>query len=428
MEASPTPTRLPRRCDKFGEKMKVIVEELPESRKQIRVELEQEEVNKYFDDSINQFARTAQIPGFRKGKVPPSILEMKMGKGLQAEVLEKVVSKSYKKACEDEKIVPISAPSVDTGGTMPEKNKPYTFKVTVDVRPAVKLAEYKNMVLEKEKVEITDEQVDAVLQQEREQRAELLPVTDRPAMRGDWVVLEGESLLDGNVVQDFSDRLFQVGSGSLPQELDEALAGMSAGEEKKVNSETERGEKISYSVTVKEIKEKRLLIVDDEFARDIGGFQTLDELRTDIRKNLVAFADMRVKEDLRRQALDRLAGSVEVKLPPALIEEQIERIRSVSRLRVRDETEEPDAEKLKELAVRKLKEYFVLDEIANREKITVPDEELEEIKAKISEGRKSAEEPDMENMRMNLLHRKVLDFLLSHAEIRDKEESLIVKP
>ena len=408
--------------------MKVTVEELPESRKQILVELEQEEVKKYFDDSIRQFARAAQIPGFRKGKVPPSILEMKMGKGLQAEVLEKVVSKSYKKACEEEGIVPISAPSVDTGDTMPEKNKPYSFKVTVDVRPAVKLSEYKGLALEREKVEVTNEHVDTMLQREREQRAEFLPVTGRPVMRGDWVALGGESLLNGKLVQDFSSRLFQVGSDSLPPEVNEALVGTSAGEEKKINSETESGEKISYSFAVKEIKEKRLLIVDDEFARDIGGFQTIDELRTDIRKNLVAFADMRAKENLRRQALDKLVDNVEVEFPLALIEEQMERIKSLSSVRVKGETEEPDAGKLKELAVRKLKEYFVFDEIASRENITVKDEEMEEIKAKISEGRKSMEGIDMGNVRLNLLHSKVLDFLFLHAEIRDKEESLIVKP
>ena len=407
--------------------MKVTVEELPGSKREIQVELEEDEVKAHFDKSLNQLAKGARISGFRKGKVPPAILEMKLGKSLQAEVLEEIVSESYEKVRKDEGIVPISPPSIDTGGSMPEKNKAYSFKITVDVRPAVKIDDFKGVVVEKERMEITDEHVDAVLQRKREEHAEFLPVTDRVVMRGDWVLLDGESLLDGKVVQDLSGQLVQAGSDFLPQEMSEALIGCSVGDERNVNSETESGEKVTYRFKVNAIKEKRLLIVDDEFAKDLGGFQSVEELRADIRKKLEAIADIRVKDDLKRQIIDKLVDKAEVEIPRALIERQMERMKVLSKVRGDGTTEKLGGKELEDLAVRTLKEYFVLDEIAKREDITVTDEEVEKAKARIAERRKDTE-IDAEDVRSNLVREKVFDLLLSNATINDKEESRIVKP
>ena len=164
---------------------------------------------------------------------------------------------TYEKAQKEDEIVPISPASIDTKGVMPEKDKPYSFKITVDVRPEVKIDDFKGVVVERERVEVTDEHVDAVLQQQREERAEFLPVTDRPVMRGDWVLLEGESLLDGKVVQDLSGRMVEAGSDNLPKEMNEALIGCPVGEERNVSSETEGSEKITYRFKVNAIKEGR---------------------------------------------------------------------------------------------------------------------------------------------------------------------------
>ena len=407
--------------------MKVAVEQLPGSRKQIEIELEGEEVNKHFDKSLNQLAKGAQIPGFRKGKVPRSVLEMKLGKSLQGEVLDEIVNESYEKAQKEEGIVPISPASIDTKGVMPEKDKPYSFKITVDVRPEVKIDDFKGVVVERERVEVTDEHVNAVLQQQREERAEFLPVTDRPVMRGDWVLLEGESLLDGKVVEDLSGRMVEAGSDNVPKEMNEALIGCPVGEERSVSSEKEGSEKITYRFKVNGIKERRLLIVDDEFARDLGGFQNVDELKADIRKKLEAMAEMREKGDLKRQVIDKLVDKAEVEVPRALMERQIERMRVLSKVGTDGTTEKFGDKELEDLALRQLREYFVLDEIAKRENITVADEEVEKVKTSIAERRKDTE-IDTEDVRSNLVREKVFDFLLSGATIKDKEESRIVKP
>ena len=409
--------------------MNVKVEELTGSRKRIEVELEQEEVSKHFKDLVERLARDAQIPGFRKGKVPGHILERRMGKSLQAEVLEKIVGESYGKACREKDITPISEPSVDTGSAMPQKDKPYSFSITVDTKPSVSIEDYKGLVLEREKVEITDEHVSAALQQEREERAEFLPVNDRPVMREDWVLLDGKSFLDGNAVQDFSDYMVQVGSGRLPKEMDEALVGCPVGQEKEISSTGKGGKQISYKFRVKAIKERRLLIVNDEFARDVGGFPSLEQLRSDIRKRLESVAGVRVEQDMRRRIGEKLAGMVEVDVPQSFVERQAEHMRQVTSAYLAGQETNQDDGELKKLATAQIREHLALEEIARRESITVTEEELENARAQAAaSGRQESVEEGSDGLRWSLRRKKTMDFLLSHAKIEDKAKSPILTP
>ena len=352
---------------------------------------------------------------------------MKFERGLQAEVLEQIVNESYEKAQQEKGLVPISTASVETDGIMPEKNKPYSFKITVEVKPTVKIDNYKGLVLERETIEITDEHIEAVLKQKQEEHAEFLPVTGRNVVKGDWVLLDGETLLDGKPVHDLSGHMLQAGSENLPEKLNEALIGISIGEEKRISYKIEDDKEVTYRFKVKEIKEKRLLIVNDEFAKSFGGFQNLEELRNDIRKKLEAIRDIRIKEDLKRQISDKLVANVEVEFPPQLVERQKQYIKTLARVRKDNDAEKLSDKELEKIAVKKLKESFALDEIAEKENIAVSQNELEEVKARISKDRKDTK-IDMDNIKFNLLHEKVLEFLLSHATINDKEKSLIVKP
>ncbi len=408
--------------------MRVNVEELPGSRKRIEVELEQEEVSKHFEDKVKRLVMGAQIPGFRKGKVPGHILEKRMGKSLQGEVLEEIVGESYGKACREKDITPVSEPSVDTGSAMPQKDKPYSFSITVDTKPGVSIEDYKGLVLEREKVEVTDEHVSAAIQREREERAEFLPVNDRPVMRDDWVLLDGKSFVDGNAVQDFSDYMVQAGSGRLPKEMDEALVGCPVGQEKELSSTGKGGEQISYKFRVKAIKERRLLIVNDEFARDVGGFQSLEELRADIRKRLESAAEVRVEHDLKRQIGEKLAGMVEVDVPQSFVERQVEHMRQITRAYVTGQETNQDDGELKKLAMAQIKEHLAIEEIARRENITVTEEEVEKAGAEAAAAGLKKDAEDSDGLRWSLRRKKTVDFLLSHAKIEDKGKSLIMTP
>jgi trigger factor len=408
--------------------MKIDTENLPDSITRIRVELEPEEVSRYFDDSVLQFARTAQIPGFRKGKVPGHILEMKLSKSLQAEVLEKICKNSYTKACDEKELHPVSEPDIDTGEELPCRNKPYGFTFTVETKPEVSIDGYKEMVLEREKVEITDELVEAALQYKREKRAEFLSVTGRSAMKGDWILLDGECLLDGKMIQDLPDYRVEMGSGNIPREIDEALAGCTAGDEKEVNLTGEKGKQITYKLRIKAVEERRLLIVDDEFARDIGEFKNLEELRNDIRKKLKAAAEIRVEQNLRNQVREKLAGMVDAKLPPKLVEKQKEHVKRISKALLGGEDTGNDDEKLKNIAETQLKEHLAIEEIIRKENITVTDEELEKVRAEIRASGRKGEEENSDDLRWRLEKKKTIDFLLSNAKIEDKGERLIMTP
>ena len=394
----------------------------------IRVELEPEEVNKYFNDSVRKLARTAQISGFRKGKVPGHILEMKLGKSLQAEVLEKICRDSYPKACDEKELFPISEPDLDTGKELPYRSKPYGFTFTVETKPKVSVDGYKGMELEREKVEITDELVEAALQYEREKHAEFLPVTGRSAMKGDWILLDGECLLDGKMIQDLPDYRVEIGSGNIQREIDEVLAGCAAGDEKEVNSTGEKGEQITYKLRIKAVEERRLLVVDDEFARDIGEFKNLEELRNDIRKKLKAAAEVRVEQNLRIQVREKLAGMVDAKLPPKLVEKQKEHVKRISKALLRGEDTGSDDEKLKNIAETQLKEQLAIEDIIRKENITVTDEEMEKAVAEMEASGRKGEEENSDDLRWRLQKKKTIDFLLSNAKIGDKGERLIITP
>lgn len=409
--------------------MKISIEELPKSSRKIVVELEKTQVNDYFDRLLHGYAKKVKIPGFRKGKVPVSVLEMKLGKSLKAEVLDRIIDEVYEKARKENGMFPVAPGSADLGDVMPERNKPYSFTITVDVKPDVKIDGYKGLDIEKEAFEVTDEHVNAVLKQKQDEEANLLPVTDRPVAKGDWVLLEGQGMLGDKVVRDLSGNLVEVGSDSLPGKVNDALVGCSVDEEKSVSLEgaSDAGAEIVYRFSVKEIKEKSVLILDDTFAKRSGDFRNLDDMKTNIRKQLTEFVAMRGKQDLRRQIVEKLVDKVKTDVPASMVKSQVEHMKKLAKVAGNDKADELSEEKFEELAIRKIKEYLVLEEVGRKENITVTDEEVNKVKASISRSN-SGTEADTERIRSNLVDEKILDYLVANADIRKKEKSKIVKP
>jgi len=300
----------------------------------------------------------------------------------------------------------------------------------VDVKPEVKIEGYKGLTVEQEHLEVTDEHVDAVLKRKQDEQADFLPVTDRPAAKGDWVLLEGKALLGDRVVRDLSGSFVEVGSDSLPGQVNEALVGSSPGDERTVNlgeSGQQDSSNIVYRFTVKEIKEKSVLVLDDSFAKRAGNFQDLEQMKSDIRKQLTEFFELQTRQDLRRQVVEQLVDKVEVDVPESMVKSQVEYMKNLAQATGRNKTGGPDEDELKELAVRRIKEFFVIEEIGRKENITVTDEEVNRVKENVSKTG-SGSEPDADRIRSNLQSEKVLDYLVENANIREKEKSRIVKP
>ena len=414
--------------------MKVEVEKLGECKQRLKIEVPREEVDRQFEAAYKELGRKSRVDGFRPGKVPLPILRRRFQKVAAAEALKKIVAVSYPEAMKGKNILPLSDPDIEIGEALPEEEKPFSFQVTVETWPEVEVKSYKGLSLERERIEISDEEVETVLEMKREENADFLPVEGRPVKEDDWVVVDFKSFLDGNPFQSAEGHLFRLSSGVFPREVEERLIGKlpEADEEQEVEaplSGEKSSAKLLYQVKLKGIKERRLLIVDDEFARDLGEFNSLAELREDIRKKLEIRAREEEEGKLRGGIVDILVERNEVEVPPRLVEEQINHLMLISRAELGSADEEKGKselrEKLRPPAIKQVKASLILEEIARRENIAATEEEIK----KEAEGNKI---PLTKERREDLAHRikrrKTLDFLISQAEVKEKEKPLVLTP
>lgn len=414
--------------------MKVEVEKLADCKQRLKIEVPQEEVDRQFEVTYRELGKKSRVDGFRPGKVPLSILKSRFGEVAAAEALKKIVTVGYSEAIKERNILPLGEPDIDVGEALPDEKRTFSFQATVETWPEVKVEGYKGLTVEREKVEVRDEDVEEVLQMKREENADFLPVEGRSVKGDDWIVIDFKSFLDGKPFQNAEGYLFRLGSGFFPREVEERLIGKlpEADEEQKVEvplSGDKSSAKILYRIKLKGIKERRLLIVDDEFARDLGEFNSLAELREDIRKELEARAGEEEERSLQDKMVDILVERNEIEIPSRLIEEQIDHLMLISRaeLGASDGEKEKKAlrEKVRPLAVRQVKASLILEEIARRENIAATDEEIDK-EAKRSEGPLTKKK--REDLAYRIRRRKTLGFLISQAEIKEKEKSLVLTP
>ena len=419
--------------------MKVEVEKLADGKQLLKIEVPPEEVDRQLEAVYKDLGKKVRVDGFRSGRIPLPVLKMHFSKLAQTEALKKIVNWSYPEAIKQLNIIPISDPDIEVGDALPEEKKPFSFKVKVETRPEVKVEGYKGLSVEKERIEISNEDVDRVLEMEREENADLLPVEGRPVKENDWLIVDFKSFLNETSFQNVEGYLFQLGSNVFPEEVEEGLVGCQVGEEREMEVLLPKGEsseeKILYQIKLKGIKERRLVIVDDEFARDLGDFDSLAELREDTRKRLERRAKEEEERRLREKIINILVERTEVEVPPSLVEGQIEHLMLASKLEPGRESEGATQlkEKLRPLALRQVKVALILEGIAGQEGIVATREEIEE--EAISEPRsipKRRETPLTEDGRSALAYRirkrKTLDFLVSRAKIKEKEKSLILTP
>lgn len=407
--------------------MKLNITDKDKTGKEIDVRLDAEEVGKFFEDALRDVSAGAKVPGFRKGKVPPHILELRLGKKLRAEVFEEMFRQAFRKARDEEKLEMVSYPELDGADELPEKNREFGFKFFVDVAPEVKFGEYKGLSLEKEKVEVTDAMVEDVFNREREERAGLSPVEGRPVQKDDRVAVEGERITEGGGKDAIPESAVPVGTGSLPPELDEGLLGAETGQEKEIPVKQPDGKTVVYKLKIKGIQEKRRIIANDDFARD-AGYAGADEWREDVRKRINERVGHKVSREMRFKAMDALLNAAEVELPESMIRPQMEYFRKVYEAMGRETGEPADETKVREFADRQLKENLVVDKVADLENITVSDEELASRKAEIASSRGADSPPADEEIRYSIRREKVIDFILANAVVKDKEKPLILKP
>ena len=310
--------------------MKTSAEPIENSQVALNVEMEADEVDNYMSKAYSRLVHKVSIPGFRKGKAPRDVLERHIGRdALFQEALDQLIPEAYEEALQEQKIAAIDRPKIEL-----IKTDPVTFKATVPVRPTVKLGDYKQIRIESKPVEISQSQVDLAIDQIRHQHAVLTPV-ERPVQFGDTVIIDVKSISQGESSPMGKDLVYEVTKEArlpLPG-FAEKLEGMNKDEEKSftLNYPAEyeikdlADKEYSFEVTVKEVKEKTLPEVDDEFAKGLGG-QDLASMQEEIANNLKNRAEDMARMELEQKAIDAAIELSELDYPPILVDREIDRL------------------------------------------------------------------------------------------------------
>jgi len=364
--------------------MQVQLEELGDSKVRLTVEVPSHDVRHAVEHAASDLAGTAKIPGFRKGKVPLPVLVQRVGKErLYEEAVESHIGGWFLAAAAEKRVRPVEQP--EYGYELPDtEDEPWEFTATFAVQPKPELPDWSELEVPAVEPELPAELVEQALQELQSTAAELSPA-DRPAQPGDVLVLD--LVMPDDARRDYA---VELGAGRLAPELDEALVGVAAGQEKQVElpvSETETG---TVSVMLKEIHEKVLPPLDDELARKVSEFDSLDELRGDVERTLREQLEGELEAQFRSEAVDTLVEASRVDASGPLVESRTREllnglVRSVERrgvsidayLSLTGRTPEQMIEALRAEAGRSVARELVLEAVAEQEQITVTDEEVD---------------------------------------------------
>ncbi|WP_432014837.1 trigger factor [Streptomyces cucumeris] len=376
--------------------MKSAVENLNPTRVRLTVEVPFEELKPSLDAAYKKINQQVSVPGFRKGKIPARVIDQRFGRGaVLEEAVNDALPKFYTEAVNEGELNPLGQPEVDI--TELKDNELLAFTAEVDIRPAIEIPDYSGIEVTVDSVEVSDEDIDQSIEQLRDRFATTSAV-ERAAAEGDVVVIDLEAKVDGEVLEDGVAQgvTYTIGSGELLDGIDEAVTGLEAGGSTTFTSELKggsaQGKEAEVSVEVSEVKARELPELDDDFAQLASEFDTLEELRADSRKRLERTKKFEQATQAQEKVLDALLELVEVPIPEKLLEDEINTrkhnlenhqlaqmgLNLESYLQMQGKTaEEFDAE-LKEQAEKGIRTQFVLDELVNKEQLSVGQEELTE--------------------------------------------------
>jgi trigger factor len=378
--------------------MRTSVTELGDSRVRVEVGIEADAVQHRLERAAHQLARDMRMPGFRKGKVPPQLVIQRVGReAVLEQALRDSLPEWYERALLDTGITPVGDPKLDVP-SLPDAGEDLSFSIEVAVRPKATLGDYRGLEVGRAEVEVPEDALQGELDRLREGFASLDPV-DRPAAKGDLVVIDFQGTVDGEPFEgsDATDLMVELGAESLLPEFDRALTGTTAGDQPTVEvrfsddhqPESLAGKQASFAVTVKEVREKQLPDLDDEFAAEASEFETLEQLREEIGSRIAAALGARIESDFQEAAVDAAADAARIELPKELVHarahemwERLERslasrgASAEAYLQMQGKSREEAVTDLESDAQRALRREATLAAIAETEGIEVSDEEM----------------------------------------------------
>lgn len=436
--------------------MKVTQEKLPASQIGLEIEITPEITQQTYEQVIKKFAKTVNIPGFRKGKVPRAILLQRLGlPQIKAAALEELIQDGIEQAVKQESITAIGQPQLRSSFEELIQNyqpgQPLTISAAVDVEPEVNLVKYTDLQAKAEEVKYDPNRVDEVLDKERQQLATLIPVEGRAAQIGDVAVLDFKGVLAKTEGEDESAEPQPIPGGEATDfqvELQEdkfipgfvsGIIGMNPGETKEISAqfpdpygnEELAGKPAVFTVTLKELKEKELPEFNDDFAQEVSEFQTLEELKASLAEQYQKEAEEKTKTNQQEALLTELLKHVEIDLPATLIEQEVNAMLTQTAVRLSQQGLDvkklftPDIlpqlrERSRTEAIERLKRSLALQEISKRESIQLTPEEIQ---ARVKELLEQYEDNDIDEDRLRsfveneLSTEKVVNWLLEHSTV-----------
>jgi trigger factor len=380
--------------------MKTSVKELPDSRVRVEVDVDAADVDRRVKRAARGLGGELRIPGFRKGKVPPEVVIQRVGRGaVMEEALREALPEWYERALLESGVTPVGDPKLDVSA-LPDEGESLSFSIEVAVRPDAKLGEYRELEVGRAEVEVPEDAVASELERLREGFASLRPV-ERAGADGDFLLVDYRGEIDGEPFEggEARDFLLELGAEGLLEGFNEALRGAEAGDEREVKvqfpddyrPERLAGTDATFKVDVKEVREKQLPDLDDDFAVQASEFDTLDELREDLAAKIREALEERADDEFRQAAVDAAVAEATVEVPADVIEaratdmwERVERslqgrgIAPETYLRMQNRSREDLIAEARPDAEQALKREAVLAAIADAEAIEVSDEELVE--------------------------------------------------
>jgi trigger factor len=424
--------------------MKAELIDVSACKKSLDIEIPQEVIEREIGQIAQEFARQARVPGFRPGKAPIGVVKTRYREEILSEMMKNLMPKYAGDAIDERRLELVKTPRFESIDYAP--GQPLRFKAVFEVYPALDITNYEGIPAQEVSVKVEDSEVDASLKKLQDDMAELIPVEeDRPLKEGDFAEISFNGLIEGSEEPPVIGQkaVAEIGGRNTLKEFSENLLGAKAGGEKTFTVRYRpdypeaklAGKTVQYKVTIEAIKQKEVPELNDEFAQRLGDYKTIDDVKTNIRKNLEKRKRDNAQEELREKLLEWLEDNNEFELPESLVERQLQirgqrLLRDLSRQGIHPERLDVDWGKIREdqhkQAVRDVKGSLILDHISGKENIIVTDEEIDaEIEKIANETDRPKEkvrevlsrDSGLERLRGQIRNKKTLDLLQEKARI-----------
>lgn len=411
------------------------IEDISSTKKRLTLNIPAEVIEQEIQKSLAYIRQNSRFSGFRKGKVPMSIVEKKYGKDAEGEAVEKVIPKYYSDAIKESGLQPINNPSLE-GGIDFKRNADLGLTLTVEVRPEIKELKYDSLTITDVDAEIGEKELEGTMERLRQDKASYEP-TDEPATEGDVVIMDYKSKEDD---KSYEGEVFKLGTELMPEAFTKNLTGKKKGEKAEFDVEfpedyyaTEMaGQKRNFTVEIKEVKKMSLPALDDELAKDLG-FDDLGALREQVKERLVESKVSTIKKMQKAEILQKLVEAHEMDAPESLVEGEVENLLAQARGRAQASGQEVDENKLREeykpTAERNVKASLIIQEIGEKEGVEVTEEEMQERVVALAQSVNMTPENivkyyvskdgSLEGLKQSVSEDKVMEMLVERA---DKEK------